>query len=179
MTKQIRQYIKDEFPEIEFISAIANIGSAPVDVFFAKFSNEEELNQSWRKISNAIALHYQALLNDEFKKWNTYFFILIEDSISKSLKYEIENDTFSHRKIVKDSIRTTLNSEVIQKFCNDHIGGQGLQLHSITKNLSYTPSSFMKDLIDGSDIDWNNKKENDIKIEEIYNQLLKGINDED
>lgn len=180
MPKKIQEYIKNKFPDLEFVSAVANIGKVAVDVFFVKFKSEIELSDCWRQISNAIALYYQADLNDEFKKWNTYLFVLLEDNISKRLKYTIENDTFSNRKIVRDNLKEPLNSEIVQQLCDENIGAQGLQLHSIKKNSNYTPSPFMKSIIYDNVISWDcDEKELGYQIKEIYTLLLKDLADED
>lgn len=57
-------------------------------------------NSSWKEMRNFIAIEFQNTLLDEFERWNIYLFYIVKSSIRKDLKYKIENDTFSSRKIV-------------------------------------------------------------------------------
>lgn len=64
--------------------------------------SEDELRNTWRNIRNHVATKYQIQDIDEFMRWNFYIFYIVEDknAIDRSLKYEIEHDTISSRKIV-------------------------------------------------------------------------------
>ena len=64
--------------------------------------SEEELRVSWRKIRNSIAEKYQLEDIDDFERWNFYLFYVVNDKrkLNRSLKYEIEHDTISSRKII-------------------------------------------------------------------------------
>lgn len=67
-----------------------------------KCMSEDELRNTWRNIRNYVATKYQIQDIDEFMRWNFYIFYIVEDknAIDRSLKYEIEHDTISSRKIV-------------------------------------------------------------------------------
>ena len=64
--------------------------------------SEEELRVKWRKIRNSIAEKYQLEDIDDFERWNFYLFYVVNDKrkLNRSLKYEIEHDTISSRKII-------------------------------------------------------------------------------
>ena len=72
-----------------------------VDVFITEMMDWELLDRCWKEIRDRVSLS-QKRLDDEFERWNYYLFYLVdreEDSYA-SLKYRIEHDTISSRKIV-------------------------------------------------------------------------------
>lgn len=63
---------------------------------------EEELRQYWKDFRNLLIHDYQIDDIDEFTRWNFYLFYVVADKnkIDRSLKYQIEHDTISSRKIL-------------------------------------------------------------------------------
>lgn len=63
---------------------------------------EETLRTQWRSLRNKLAEERQMDPLDDFERWNFYLFYVVEDksAIDRSLKYEIEHDTVSSRKII-------------------------------------------------------------------------------
>lgn len=70
---------------------------------------EDELRNDWRSYRNDFASEYQLDETDEFERWNFYLFYVVDNknTIDRNLKYEIEHDTISSRKIVvcKDELQ--------------------------------------------------------------------------
>lgn len=66
--------------------------------------SEETLRTQWRALRNKLAEERQMEAMDDFERWNFYLFYVVEDKreINRSLKYEIEHDTVSSRKIIVD-----------------------------------------------------------------------------
>lgn len=64
--------------------------------------SEEELRQYWKDFRNLLIHDYQIEDIDEFTRWNFYLFYVVPDKnkINRSLKYKIEHDTISSRKII-------------------------------------------------------------------------------
>lgn len=64
--------------------------------------SEEELRQYWKDFRNLLIHDYQIDDIDEFTRWNFYLFYVVPDKnmIDRSLKYKIEHDTVSSRKII-------------------------------------------------------------------------------
>ena len=64
--------------------------------------SEEDLRINWRKIRNESAETYQLDNIDDFERWNFYLFYVVNDKreLNRSLKYEIEHDTISSRKVI-------------------------------------------------------------------------------
>lgn len=64
--------------------------------------SEEELRQYWKDFRNLLIHDYQIEDIDEFTRWNFYLFYVVpnKNMIDRSLKYKIEHDTISSRKII-------------------------------------------------------------------------------
>ena len=61
-----------------------------------------ELCAKWKDIRDELASEWQMRNLDDFERWNFYLFYVVEDKskIDRSLKYKIEHDTVSSRKII-------------------------------------------------------------------------------
>lgn len=72
-----------------------------IDIFITAPMAWTQLAENWTDIRDCIATG-QRSLDDEFERWNHYLFYLVESDgdIDVNLKYKIEHDTISSRKIV-------------------------------------------------------------------------------
>ena len=71
-----------------------------IEVFVTQILSEETLATRWKEIRNQVALN-QTDLEDEFERWNFYLFYMVSSPVVDiNLKYEIEHDTISSRKMV-------------------------------------------------------------------------------
>lgn len=88
-----------------------NISVAKLDIFnvgqvivIAKtpILTEKELRDYWIDFRNQLIQEYQIKEKEDFTRWNFYLFYVVDDKnkINRSLKYEVEHDTISSRKIV-------------------------------------------------------------------------------
>ena len=90
-----------------------------VDVFFTRLLDEETLTSRWKEIRNCVALN-QLDLDDEFERWNFYLFYVVDNkAIDINLKYEIEHDTISSRKMVVNA--TTVDDELCDMLIKKYI----------------------------------------------------------
>lgn len=90
-----------------------------VDVFFTRLLNEETLTSQWKEIRNYVALN-QLDLDDEFERWNFYLFYVVDTKeLDVNLKYEIEHDTISSRKMVVYA--TTVDDELCDMLIKKYI----------------------------------------------------------
>lgn len=105
--------LKKEFESVSFsFEEISYQGNLPC--FFIEIEEENQLAEIWMKISDVIAINHQSRLKNEFSIWNIYLFFLMKYPIENDLKYLIENDTFSSRKIVVD--KWVDSKDVIEKY---------------------------------------------------------------
>lgn len=65
---------------------------------------EDELRDKWIRYRDELIEEQDTDISD-FTRWNFYLFYVVQDKkkISRSLKYEIEHNTISSRKIVVDN----------------------------------------------------------------------------
>lgn len=95
-------------------------------VCVTKCLTEDELRETWRNYRNDFAVEYQTDDIDEFERWNFYLFYVVDNknAIDRSLKYEIEHDTISSRKIVvsKDELQDENGESLVMRYIKYDIG---------------------------------------------------------
>lgn len=64
--------------------------------------SKDALRNRWIDIRDELASEWQMRNLDDFERWNFYLFYVVEDKskIDRSLKYKIEHDTVSSRKLI-------------------------------------------------------------------------------
>ena len=77
------------------------VGST-IDIFVTEPMSVADLEEEWIMIRDDIAMKYQRSLTDDFERWNFYLFYVVEDieSLRRNLKFKIEHNTLSSRKII-------------------------------------------------------------------------------
>lgn len=95
-------------------------------VCVTKCLTEDKLRENWRNYRNDFAVEYQTDDIDEFEKWNFYLFYVVDNknAIDRNLKYEIEHDTISSRKIVvsKDELQDEKGESLVARYIKYDIG---------------------------------------------------------
>lgn len=95
-------------------------------VCVTKCLTEDELRETWRNYRNDFAIEFQTDDIDEFERWNFYLFYVVDNknAIDRSLKYEIEHDTISSRKIVvsKDELQDENGESLVMRCIKYDIG---------------------------------------------------------
>lgn len=118
--------LKEDFEGLEITHKTVDFKKGTTHVFLINFKMETS-ESSWLKIASWLAANFQAELQDDFEVWNLYLFYSFSTSIDKSLKYKIENDTFSSRKTVLDKEMSM--DDIIEK-------------HIKNSDIDISPSSF-------------------------------------
>ena len=95
-------------------------------VCVTKCLTEDELRETWRNYRNDFAVEFQTDDIDEFERWNFYLFYIVDNknAIDRNLKYEIEHDTISSRKIVvsKDELQDENGESLVMRYIKYDIG---------------------------------------------------------
>lgn len=166
---ELMDTFKQQFDGAQLSYKAIHLNKGLVHTFFIKNSSEDSLKNTWRKISNFMAINFQNNLENEFERWNLYLFFLNEQRISNNLKYQIENDTFSSRKIVID---LEMDQDAI---INDYILNNNLNISKEnlkTKKNDFRPNALV----------WNLLKDRTLKkvkitseAEKSFNQLVKAV----
>src|SRR6478736_3214367 len=84
--------------------------SYEINIFTITLNNSDELKNIWEIVTNDIAIHFQSELEKNIERWNIYVVFLTNEPIEKELKYQIEQDKYSSRKIICDNFNFTPES---------------------------------------------------------------------
>ena len=158
-----------------------------ISVFAFTFENESELNDNWKKITSSVAAYYQSAFDNEkndFERWNIYILFLVQAPVGSQLKYRIENDKFSSRKIVHDDSTTQPDMEHLHTLIDKYVVDTDITIAEPAVNKSakstsvYSTDSGIYRIIDNSPIKTVGKAVDKEGIEHLYQQILKEIRDE-
>lgn len=168
--------IKKNFDVQEVIVGNLIFGSI-IPIILVQFKNINDLEQCWKDFNSLITAEYLIKLTDDFSKWNSYIFFITEE-VPKSLKYEIENNKFSTRKIVIEMGTPVIDDEVINIIISEHIVNDNINLDIKTIDVggfskNELISVFLEDLIKE-----NPKKLEDAKLTELLIKIEKGLYNE-
>lgn len=120
-SEKLTDGLSENFKELTFHSYIVNIG-VNISVFLIQGLSEQiKKENTWRKISEEVALSYQSQIESIEDKWNIYIIYVFTDIAHKELKSLIENDKFSSRKIVVDNMSDDISDEIAHKIIAKHI----------------------------------------------------------
>lgn len=119
--------LKEKYKTCDFHFHLDDV-NVKISVFFV-LTNSSSLreSESWKKISEEIALKYQTKLDTVYEKWNLYIIYITNDIAPKELKNQIENDKFSSRKIVEDSYNKKFNDDEADRLIIKHITNSDLK----------------------------------------------------
>lgn len=167
--------VQESYKEVEFLFHQTQFSTSRITVCAGIFKNVSDLERLWSKISSSIAFNYQSQLNDDFEKWNLYVIYYCRELVSKSLKYKIENDKFSSRKILEDNCENNLTEETINKIIEKHITNTDLiteKLHNNTFEDEYHSDTMIWQLISDSPLLKGDVDKQRILLQQISNSSL-------
>lgn len=108
----------------------------------------EELKSCWRDIRNEIMTEFQNELTDDFSRWNFYVFYVVNDlnTLNGSLRYMIEHDTVSSRKILIDGRDTKDDENSYEAVVKKYISYDILSAHKVDNEIK--PFEKSEDVMD-------------------------------
>jgi len=167
---EIEEEIKSSFELNHF-----SIGKVPfggeVIACFVNFKDNTVLKNQWKELNSYLTAKFIPTVKDDYSKWNFYIFYLSHETVEKQLKYEIENNKFSSRKIVIENIKTITEKE-IDFLISEHITNDNIQIGIENKqSLKFIKNSSISNIIDKLSL--NKKSDSDLQdalnsIEKIY-----------
>lgn len=171
--QDIVSQIKKNF-EIRDVVVGNLIFGSNIPVILVQFKNLDNLEKHWKEFNNLVTAEYLIKLQDDFSKWNSYIFFLTEE-IPKPLKYEIENNKFSTRKIVIETETPIINYKVINNIISEHIVNDDIKFEVQSADVGEFPkneliSSSFNDLIKD-----NPKKIDDDTLIELLTKIEAGL----
>ncbi|MDR3047411.1 MAG: hypothetical protein LBU51_07350 [Bacteroidales bacterium] len=186
ITTENIDFLDELFPQfIPQLSKTELVGTISVFSFF--FENENLLNDNWESITSSIGSYYQSEFEDEekeFERWNIYILFIVKEPVSTQLKYKIENDKFSSRKIVQDKMIIFLDKDSIHRLIEEHIinndlDGSILENHeAYNSKSSYSNNSKIYGLIENSNLTVSGKGTDREGVENLYQQIIKEVENE-
>jgi hypothetical protein len=117
-------FLTESFSELDF-KLFDTKTTDSINCFVCSGNTNVTLLKYWSQITSCIATEFQAKLNNKYLAWNIYLVFLCTETIDKTLKYKIENDKFSMRKLVIDNPHIQND---IDKLLNNEILGHDLEL---------------------------------------------------
>lgn len=112
-------------------------------IFSIQLQGEKALIDIKNDLRDYLAIYFQSqTLEKDIERWNIYQVFFVEESISKDIKQQIEQDKFATRKLVFDNLDRVLGDEEIERRINAEIFE-----FELTKNQT-TPDSLMDSLSD-------------------------------
>lgn len=82
-------------------------------IFTIQINAKMKLEEIWQDIVDEIAAYFLTVFENEYETWNFYIVFLADFKIPKDVKYKIENDKYSSRKIVMDELPKPIDKEKI------------------------------------------------------------------
>jgi hypothetical protein len=93
-----------------------------IHIFSIQLTDEKELLKIKDDLRDSLAIYFQSqTLEKGIERWNIYQVFFIEESVSKDIKQQVEQDKFATRKLVFDNLGCILNDEEIDKKINSEI----------------------------------------------------------
>lgn len=142
-----------------------------VIVCIVKFEDDTILTNKWKEFNSYLTAKFISTVKDDYSKWNFYIFYISESILGKSVKYEIENNKFSSRKIVIEDVKSITEKE-INLFISEHITNDNIQIGVENKqSLKFKKNTSISNIIDKLSL--NKKSDGDLQdalnsIEKIY-----------
>ncbi|MFA0960375.1 ABC-three component system middle component 1 [Roseivirga sp. BDSF3-8] len=170
--------MKRSFPELTFYHHIEEM-KGQINVFFIELADEKTLGELWEKIRNVIAVYYQNHLETDFELWNIYIIFVLPVAVSNELKYKIENDQLSSRKIVVDNFEQKMDDKtrgvLLSTYINNDLFLPQTSGDTQKRSTEYTSDSKVFSVINAPGK--NNKGKNQLQF--LYTNLLNKLKNED
>lgn len=176
----ITKFLGDQYPQ-DFVAFKIVPYKGDISAFFFDFANTTSLENEWNKISGYVAGYYQSEIADVFTKWNIYVFYFCREPVPLSLKYKIENDRFSSRKVVIGSMDKEIDELALNDFINEHITNRDIRYESGQDavrlgDTPYVSDSVVAELI--RDVQLKSGKGNTEETAKILTQITARLKDE-
>jgi hypothetical protein len=113
-------------------------------IFTIKINTKMKLENIWQNIVDEIATYFLTVFEDEYETWNLYIVFLADFKIPRDVKYKIENDKYSSRKIVMDNLLPPIDEEKIK----DKISKRIFQLDLDRKETAEKPKKDLSKILD-------------------------------
>lgn len=174
MELEIAEEIKSSFELNHFSIGKVQFGGEVI-VCFVNFKDDAVLKNQWKELNSCLTAKFIPTVKDDYSKWNFYIFYLSKGIVEKQLKYEIENNKFSSRKIIIENVSSITEKE-INFLISEHITNDNIQIDVENKQLlKFKKNITLSKILDKLSL--NKKSDEDLQdaldsIEKIYNNEI-------
>lgn len=98
-----------------------------VIVCIVKFKDDTILKNQWKEFNSYLTAKFIPSVKNDYSRWNFYVFYFSNNTLGKALKYEIENNKFSSRKIVIENNKSITKKE-IEEVIAEHITNDNIEI---------------------------------------------------
>jgi hypothetical protein len=170
---EFKEELKKLFPIEELIFGELVFGGI-IPILFVRFNSLDALKTHWKDFNSHIATEYITLIKDEYSRWNFYIFYFSDVEVPKSVKYEIENNKFSSRKIVIKNCEAISETE-IENVISEHITNTNIQINVENKQVStFKKNSSLAKIVDKLSL----SKKNEEDLQNALNLIENSYEDE-
>jgi hypothetical protein len=168
-------FLKSEFEEIKF-ELLSTADSQLLNCIVCWCETANDVITNWQAIQNLISAYFQPV--GQFAQWNVYLVIFCAEELPVRVKYIIQNDKYSVRKIVLDGLDVLPDSDEAVTVVNKELLGSDLSLGRIESVVLQNINPAISDLISGapSDMSVESKNKRASMIKNIIRFLKKDEN---
>lgn len=106
-----------------------------VIVCIVKFKDDSTLINHWKEFNSYLTAKFVPTVKDDYSRWNFYIFYFSESILGKAIKYEIENNRFSSRKILIENSKS-ITKNLIEDVIIEHITNDNIEINVENKETS-------------------------------------------
>lgn len=166
--EELSNKLKRDFPIKELVFGELLFGGV-IPVIFVSFKTLNDLNNNWKDFNSQITTDFVINLSEEYSRWNFYIFYLSKETVEKQLKYEIENNKFSSRKIVIENLNSITEIE-INLLISEHITNDNIQIGvENKKSLIFKKNTSLSKILDKFSLN----KKNDVDLQDALDSIEK------
>lgn len=170
---EIFEEIKKSF-ELKYLTIGKVHFGGEVIVCVVKFNDEISFRNHWKEFNSYLTAKFIPTIKDDYSKWNFYVFYFSGSAVDKSLKYEIENNKFSSRKIVIENCELITDDKINYEI-SEHITNDNIQINVESKQIStFKKNASLAKILDKLSL----KKKNDDELQNALNLVEKTYKDE-
>jgi hypothetical protein len=92
-----------------------------IHIFTMVIKDQQELLEVWEDICSDIALNFQAELKEDIEIWNIYILFLVQERVTSQIRYLIEQDKYSSRKLVVEDVKDSIDEDCINKVIKERL----------------------------------------------------------
>lgn len=113
-------------------------------IFTMVLKDQEDLIRSWQDISSDIAIYFQGELETEIEIWNIYILFFVQGSVDNEVRYLVEQNKYSSRKLVIEDIESPITEKYINDIINEKLFNVKIDSVSNMSNPTETVSSTLE-----------------------------------